>query len=117
MSKSKSGSVVNNGATQETPEKKVKAEAKVYTSKAEALANKTDAKYQLFQVSAPGKDAVWVWAKWHQQAVFSAAKAAGYKATTEGKAPDKAKVADMMSRLSDEDRAALIAQYVPGKKK
>jgi hypothetical protein len=85
---------------------------KVHATRDEALADKpSDAKMKLYRVTAPERDPVFVWAKWGKSALMAAAGAAGWKASSEGKAPDKTEVADMLSRLSVEEREAIIAMY------
>ena len=47
----------------------------------------------------------------YDRAIALVARSDGYKAISADKAPTKDKVADMLARLSDEERAALISQY------
>jgi hypothetical protein len=85
----------------------------VHESRDEALANKPeDAGMKLFRVSSPDGEMVrYSWAKWGATAMLAVVRQAGWKSESEGKAPDKGKVADLLSRLSEEDRAELLASY------
>jgi len=87
----------------------------------QANAGKPSNKYaRLFRVAAPDGSVSFVWAGGTNEAVGVAAKAANWSAAQVGKDVSKEKVGNLLAQLSQEDRAILIAQYVPattGKKK
>src|SRR5262249_37423621 len=93
--------------------------AKVYSSEEEAQANKPQGekagKARLYSVTAPGGASVWTWAVHGgtSAAVYQAAYAAGWRAHAVGKPVGKDEVGAMLARLTPEDRAILIQQYVP----
>jgi hypothetical protein len=70
-------------------------------------------RFKLFRVMAPDGKVSFVWQDGPKYAIMVAAKAAGWSATELGKAPTKEKVGDLLGQLAPEDRAALLAQYVP----
>jgi hypothetical protein len=73
-------------------------------------------KARLFIVTAPGKDAVYLYGRNHGTMIEVVARSHGYRASKVGKPVAKEEVGAMLSRLSPEDRAVLIAQYVPAPK-
>jgi hypothetical protein len=83
------------------------------TVEAAQAAKPATGKARLYRVTAPDGSVSFTWAYGAWSAVGNAALAAGYKATTLDKAPTKDSVAAGLAQLSPEDRAILIAQYVP----
>ncbi len=80
----------------------------------QANAGKPSNKYaRLFRVAAPDGSVSFVWAGGTNEAVGVAAKAANWSAAQVGKEASKEKVGNLLAQLSPEDRAILIAQYVP----
>jgi hypothetical protein len=70
-------------------------------------------KSRLYQVSGPNGSLFYTWADGAFSALVNAAKAQGFETTPLDKAPTKEKVAGLLGQLSAEDRALLIAQFVP----
>jgi hypothetical protein len=70
-------------------------------------------KVKLWRVADPLGKVVWVWHIHSNSAITVAAKAAGWKSSSAGKPVSKEKVSDLLGQLSPEDRAILIAQFVP----
>jgi hypothetical protein len=91
----------------------------VYATAAEAQAADPHHKQlRLYRVACPGGEVKFTWAGSSWDAVLNAARAAGYRAASAGKAPTKDSVAQQLAQLSAEDRAALLASYAPaGKRK
>jgi hypothetical protein len=97
-----------NGTADKTPLYASEAEAQQHAPTGEAAG-----KLSLLVVTAPGKDAVYLWGDYTTTALCALARAHGYKSAKVGKPVAKEEVGAMLSRLSPEDRAVLIAQYVP----
>jgi hypothetical protein len=84
----------------------------------QAQANDPRAKgYHLFTVThqSSGKKS-FVWARDHGGALIYMARHVGFTAAAHGKAPTPEKVGQLFAALSPEERAALLQQYLPGKK-
>jgi hypothetical protein len=80
----------------------------------EANANKPEGvKASLFRVAAPDGSVAFWWVRHADMGLALAAKKAGWSASEVGKAPTKEKVGNLLAQLTPEDRAILIAQYVP----
>jgi hypothetical protein len=85
-----------------------------FATQEEAQAGKPgNDKSRLFRVTRPDGKECWCWAIDSGRAVLVAAKAAGFKATEVGKPVDKDKLAEGLASMSEADRQALIAQYMP----
>jgi hypothetical protein len=69
--------------------------------------------WKLFELRDAQGQVRYTWAPGRSDVMVRAARAAGYVANELGKAATPAKAAAMLAALSPEDRAALIAQYVP----
>jgi hypothetical protein len=91
------------------------ANGKVYATLDDIKATKAPkAKWAIWMVMAPGKPTRWVWADSMSHALKIVAVEDGYSAKAlDSKPVDKATVGSMLARLTDEERAALIMQYVP----
>jgi hypothetical protein len=97
--------------------KKANAEAtRTYGTAAEALADKpTDGQERrLYSVTSPDGSVVFTWAAGNGSALIAAARALGFQTAVHAKMPTRDKVAGMLSQLSPEDRAALLAQLGNG---
>lgn len=107
-------------ATDSTPatEAKEKRDTKhrqAFNSLAEASACKPDSdKLRVLQVTDPAGVVKFTWANDGNGAILQVARAAGYTAAVAGKAPSREKVATLLSQLSAEDRAILIASVTGG---
>ena len=106
-----------------TESKKTKAKAKsrqVHATLAEAKANvpaDKSAKERVIEVLKDGKSVGFVWAGNAGKGLLAVARRDGYTAKIaepKGAGPlTKEKVAGALAAMTDEDRAILIAQYVP----
>jgi hypothetical protein len=90
----------------------------VFETREQALAAKPeDNGMKLYAVANPeGETLGWAYAKWGATATLAVVRKLGWKATSEGKAPTKEKVAGLLSQLSPEDRAALLAEMAAATK-
>jgi hypothetical protein len=74
-------------------------------------------KFRVFVVSDPAGKEVWTWAHNVEMALVNAARVDGYTVrVAEPKAGGpltKERIGDALERMSDEDRAVLIAKYLP----
>lgn len=114
---------MNENNTPKTPEEKAAAKAareaakQVYTSLDDARASKPTegsyAKWTLYRVTDPQGEVYYTWNFGREAALLNVVRQAGWTVADEGKAPTKEKVGDLLKQLSDEDRAVLIAQFVP----
>ncbi len=90
---------------------------KVYPTKAEAEANKpSDASkaHRVYEVRKGGTTAGFLWARDYDNAISRVAKLDGYSARLgDGKAVTKDQLAAGLAAMSDADRAALLAAYLP----
>lgn len=68
---------------------------------------------KLMSITSPEGKVSWTYSGIQDTALLRCAKAAGWKASAEGKAPTRDRVGAMLAQLSDEDRSILIAAYVP----
>jgi hypothetical protein len=91
-----------------------KVERPIYGSAQEARERPhANSKWRVFQITTPDGGALYTWAGDLVTAIYNVALAAGYKASSLEQAPSKDKLAASLAALSPEDRAALIALYVP----
>jgi hypothetical protein len=71
-------------------------------------------KLKVFSVTSPdGKTTRWTCSDNNDMALAAAARADGYTSAVAGKPVSREEGASVLSRMSPEDRAALIAQFVP----
>jgi hypothetical protein len=69
---------------------------------------------RLFQVgTGPGGAHIFVWTRHPAQAYIVAAQSRGWQTAPVDKVPNKEALAAGLAALSDEDRAILIARYMP----
>lgn len=93
------------------------AAVKFFATKAEAEAAKPAApsKKKLYEV-AKGGASRWCWANGYDHALASAARADGYTAShgaAKAAPPTKESTAAFLDAMSDSDRAAFLAKYMP----
>src|SRR5579872_3778877 len=101
--------------TNEVNGEETKVNAGPFNSESDAQANKpVKGKARLFAVTKPDGTKCWCWANGSKMAIGTAAKAAGYKASEQGKSNNRVKT--LLDDMSEEDRAILIAQYAPAPK-
>jgi hypothetical protein len=89
---------------------------RVYPSLAEAQKNRPEGKesWTLFQVTDPTGRHRWTWANYYSTALWQVAvDADGYTIISVDELPTKSEVKGMLAALSPEDRAVLIAEFVP----
>jgi hypothetical protein len=90
---------------------KQKVDRRTFATEAEARqAGPVGKNQRLFRVNTP--EPVYCWAGWVPHAFHTVALARGWTGGAV-KAEDRDKAAALLARLSDEDRALLIMQYVP----
>jgi hypothetical protein len=105
---------------QEEVSKRSRMEVQLYTSEQVCRDNPPEAggdKMKVLQVNAPDQKARFLWARDVSDAVQIVARQDGYVASSCGRLPTKEEVAASLARMSPEDRAILIAQYVKAGKK
>jgi hypothetical protein len=83
------------------------------TQEQATTSGKPDDKSKLFTVTVPGEAATFVWARDHGHALVLLARAKGWSSGMAGKPVNKDQLVAGLAALSPEDRAVLIAAYVP----
>jgi hypothetical protein len=88
-----------------------------YASAEEAQAHKPDgeafSKFVLCKVVSPEGQVCYLWDRDHVNALLNVVKKAGWTTSVNGRGATPEKVKNLLSQLSPEDRATLIAQFVP----
>jgi hypothetical protein len=90
------------------------AEARIFATLEEAKVGKPAEKpnWKLFAVTDPAGKVAYAWSGSPDTAMVRVARSVGWKVSRADGA-NKEKVADLLAKLSPEDRAALISQYSP----
>jgi hypothetical protein len=93
-------------------------DVRVYTSLADARANQPEGKenWELWQLTTPDSIARWTWAPYYDRAIRQVVEEDGWNVATVDSLPTQDEVAAQRAALSPEDRAALLAKFMPSKK-
>jgi hypothetical protein len=70
-------------------------------------------KWRLWSVSGPGGGSVYLWANNHGMALVGGARHLGVKAVCVDRPVNREAIASGLAQMSEEERAALLAQYMP----
>jgi len=116
---SKQDEVVANGdkasPTKNTRKGVTPEDVRVYTSLAEARANRPQGKetWDLRQFTSPDSISRWTWAPYGERGLWQVCEADGWSMINLGDLPAVSDGAGMLAALSPEDRAALLEKYMP----
>jgi hypothetical protein len=89
----------------------------VYGSEAEARAAKPEShpRWKLYKVSTPSGEQKWCWGRLSSHCIYACAVEAGFSATNVDKTVSAANVAACLASMSEEERRAVLAAYLPQK--
>jgi hypothetical protein len=88
---------------------------RLYATLEEARANRPEGKenWWLWQITDPAGEHRWTWAPHGERAMWHVVEADDWTVIDVESVPSKAEVAAQIAALSPEDRAALLARYLP----